>query len=148
MTAVLSWLTGRRCEGVVLDFWVWRFDFGGAELKIECPWRILAAGRIAVTDYDHGKQFGLPRPVDAALEARERLGQRSVQSVHLGPESGDLTLDFGDGVRLEVWNSSSGHEAWTAHGPDGELIVATGGSELAVWGPRSRGAPGADENRA
>ena len=133
MTVDLSWLRERRCERVEVDVSGTRFDFGGAMLHVECPWRIVAAGRIVVGSVDHVRRFGRPSDVDAAQEVRKFLDQRRIEHVRLDPESADLTLDFGDGIRLEIWNNSSGYEGWNASGPAGQLVVAMGGGELAVW---------------
>jgi len=110
MTVDFSWLTGRRCESVALDVSGSLFSFGDATLQIGCAWRIIAAGRIALGSVDHGQRFGLPSSVDATADARALLGQRRIQHVRVVEESGDLTRDFGDGVRLEIWNTSSGYE--------------------------------------
>ena len=134
MTVDLSWLKDRRCESVALDVSGSLFCFGDdATLQIGCAWRIVVAGRIALGSVDHAQRFGLPSPVDAAVEAPEILGQRRVQHIHVAEQFGDLTLDFGDGVRLEIWNGSSGYEGWTAVGPAGRRIVAMGGGELIIW---------------
>jgi hypothetical protein len=87
----------------------WFVTFGGgATVATEALWRLLAEGRIVVTSEDHGHQFGLPEPVDAAavLLARARDGRTTGATIALA--TGDLTIDFGDGMQLQFLQTSSG----------------------------------------
>ncbi len=133
MTPDLSWLLQRRCRTISIDVSGAYFDFEGASLTLECPWRIMARGRIMLGSVDHAQKFGHDTPVDAAATAASILGDRKIQYVQVLPNSSDLVLDFGNGLRLEAWNNSSGYEGWTAHGPDNQRIVALGGGEVAIW---------------
>ena len=134
MSPDLSWLLNGECRSVTIDISGTRFEFEDASLQLECPWRILSKGRIALGSVDHEQQFGLPKPLDAAVEALTLLKGQRVQSVVVVRESGDLVLHFSEDLRLEGWNHSSGYEGWIATGPNKQHVVAMGGGEVVVWG--------------
>jgi len=143
----LGWLVGRTLAEVErLGRCVWRFRFGSdAEVRSECPWRIIRDGGIVLSSEDHGHQFGQPAPVDAEAECRVVIGGAMVRSVKVRSESRDLVVEFGPGLRLELVPLSSGYESWQVRGPRGLDITAIGGGELAVWSPAAE--PGAAADR-
>lgn len=115
----------------------WLFEFGDThKLVVECPWRILAEGRIAHADEDDGQRFGLEKAVAGAERALSLLEGKRVRKFGIDEVSGDLRLEFVGGVALELWNNSSGYEAWSAiakHGAQEFGIVAQGGGGVATW---------------
>ena len=114
----------------------WEFEFGPAcVLRVSTLWRIVEAGRIAVTNRDDGHRFGLPSPVDSAAEALRILGSKIILSAIVDDDLGDLTMLFDQGARLELFNDSSGLETWEMAGPDGALVVACGCAGAAIWLP-------------
>ena len=117
----LDSLRGRvRTEVVRRDYdWLVVFNEGWS-LRIACPWRIVAGGRIAVAHSDHEQQFGLPEPVDAPSNAMSLLSGQLIMSADIRPETNDLSLQFENGSRLEAFVDSSGYECWELSGPDGE----------------------------
>jgi len=125
-----------KCLRVSIDVSGAYFDFGAASVQLECPWRIMSEGRIALGSVDHEQAFGLPKPVDAAVEASNLLKGHPVERAEVLPHSSDLVIDFGKGLRLEGWNSSSGYEGWSATGPNNQRIVALGGGDAGVWEQR------------
>lgn len=105
--------------------WVFQFS-GGITLRVAAPWRLVAAGSVALGWQDHDQQFGLPEHVDAPQRLRALIGTRTVVTASYD-DVGDLAIVFeGDGV-LEVFNASSGYEGWTLHGPGERWVVAQGG---------------------
>ena len=113
----------------------WAFHFTqSAVLRVECPWRILADGRIGLGGRDHGQKFGLPEPLDGATESRRLLLNKTVQAVRTRDDTGDLIIEFGDRTALEVLNTSSGYEGWQFR--DARLqVIALGGGELVFLEP-------------
>jgi hypothetical protein len=115
----------------------WSFQFGGdGGLSIESPWRIIVSGRIALADEDDGQKFGLPAPINAAARAMELLAGMKIVSVDVSSVSADLRVQFNGSTVLEVFNNSSGYEAWhavVAVKPTCVHVVAQGGGELATW---------------
>jgi hypothetical protein len=73
------WLAAQQVESVSWsDPLPWLFSFSrGARLTVECPWRIIAEGHIAVSSEDHGQQYGLPAPID--LQRLLASGSRPAQ---------------------------------------------------------------------
>ncbi|HEY9218584.1 MAG TPA: DUF6188 family protein [Phenylobacterium sp.] len=91
----------------------WVFSLtSGATLAVECGWRIVAGGKLAVASADDDQSFGLGAPLDAAERAGKFLSGGTLDMLSVRAETGDLVLTFADGVRLEVINRSSGFEAW------------------------------------
>lgn len=131
MPNLLSNLIGRRCNRLFADSETkeWIFDFGeGLVLQANCPWRIVVAGRNRLGWRDDGQKFGLPGPLSAAARAAELLAT-PVDSAQISNEAGDLTVTFGVGCQLELFNDSAGYEGWTLNGPRGAFLVAQGGGQ-------------------
>jgi hypothetical protein len=131
--ADLSWICGHAFGQLSRREHDWLFTFSeGVSLVVECPWRLLADGRIRVSSDDDGQQFGLPKPIDSATEATNLIGGRLVRSISVRPGVLDLLVEFDGGHALEVLPVSSGYEAWQVHRPaDRSSVIAVGGGELA-----------------
>jgi len=118
---MLPELIGRTCQSVERQEYSWSFGFGeNYGLSVECPWRILINNRIELADRDHEQQYGLLEPIDVSVDAFTILSGKAVTDVD-ATEAGDLTLTF-DSVRLEIFNNSSGYEAWVLSTP-GAIVV-------------------------
>jgi hypothetical protein len=115
----------------------WVFEFGdGHNIMAECPWRIVAEGRIAHADEDDGQLFGLERPVVGSERAKALLAGKRILGFKIAEVSGDLRVEFTSGTILEFWNNSSGYESWRAIVKDGAQetgIVSQGGGRIAIW---------------
>jgi hypothetical protein len=136
MRRELPCLEGRTVRSVRHDesSETWVFDFGdGYLLQVTSPWRITDARRVALGHLDHRQQFGLSEPVDGQSAALALLKDRRVIYAVVLEVTGDLQLDFEQHNRLEVFNESSGYEAWTLSSPDGRMLVALGGGEVDEW---------------
>lgn len=130
----LSWLVGNSLVGVEAEEsgrWVFRFS-GGGSLMVECPWRLLQQGLIAISSDDHKQQFGLPAPIDAAKEISACLAGKSVTAVQIATGTADLTIHFG-ADELQIIPFSSGYEAWETISPSGFQLIAQGGGQLAEF---------------
>ena len=99
----------------------------------ECPWRLLQAGRVAISSEDHLQQYGLPAPLDAAAVASALLESRPITHVQVRDGTADLFLDFSGGIRLEIIPISSGYESWGVTTPSGFEVIAQGGGQLSGW---------------
>ena len=129
----MAWLVGRQLQSFVRrEFdWVMTFD-SEAKLVIECLWRLIEDGRIRLTSQDDGHQFGLPAPVDAAVEMEKRIAGSLVEAVMLCDGILDLKISLSNGHDLQIIPNSSGYEAWTAS--DGRSqFIAVGGGELVIF---------------
>lgn len=129
-------LIGRQLLSVEKKDYSWFFGFGaGVSLATESPWRLIEQGRIAVSSEDHGQQFGLPAPVDAAREVLSRAAGRTVEAASVASDSGDLMVQFPGRVYLQQLQLSSGHESWRLS-VDGSESICMGGGSIAHF-PRS-----------
>ncbi|MGI8782393.1 MAG: DUF6188 family protein [Acidobacteriota bacterium] len=136
MTTPVTWLSARSLRSVCHDDEAgqWVFDFGeGHVLQVASPWRLVKGGAIALGHCDHGQQFGLPQPVDAEAAAYGLVAGRVVLEAVVGDGSADLVITFDSGIRLEIFNNSSGYEGWNLNAPGGRMLVAQGGGNLVEW---------------
>ncbi len=102
-------IVGRQLFSVEKKDYSWFFGFGpGVSLATESPWRFIEQGRIVVSSEDHGQQFGLPTPVDVALELKSRAAGRAVEAASVASGSGDLTIQFPGPAYLQLLQLSSG----------------------------------------
>jgi hypothetical protein len=130
----VPWLLGRMLRSIEHDreCHEWSADFGEQHcLRIASPWRFVRDGEVRLGYEDDEQRFGLPEPVNAPARALELAGGRPVREA-LVNASGDLALDFGEGVRLEVFNQSSGYEGWKLHMGE-SVLVAQGGGNVYGW---------------
>ena len=110
-------------------------SFSKVTVGVECLWRIVTRGRVALTSEDHGHQFGLPAPVDAVARCTELFSTRHVSAVTLREDTADLAIEFTDDLRLEVIPTSAGYESWRLHDPSGTSYFVQGGGQICIWKP-------------
>jgi hypothetical protein len=130
---------GSTCA-VELNENVWAFVFTRSDqptctITVESIWRLIEDGRIAVTSEDHGHPFGLPEPVHAEGQARRGLADKSVLEIAVDRTTGDLTMVFAGGVRVQVLTTSGGYESWQAYfrSGDEDIILVDGGGGALSW---------------
>jgi hypothetical protein len=125
----LTWLVGRQLKVVEKKDYSWFFTFDdGSSIATESFWRLITTDGVAVTSEDHGQQFGLPAPVDAAELAKTKIGGTTVDRFTLDEQTGDLSICFSDKT-LQFVTTSAGYEGWrTVHGS--QEIVCGGGGRL------------------
>jgi hypothetical protein len=126
---------GRECR-VVRREADWEFDFGDRfSIAVSVPWRVVTADGIAHGYDDDGQWFGLPQPVNGEARTNELLQGQKVSSVELDEQTADLRVVFGERIRLDLFNQSSGYEGWQASLPDNgnEIsVIALGGGGVAI----------------
>ena len=128
-----DWMLGRRATVSFLEPDSWFIALGESlGIRIECPWRLLQHGVIAVSSDDHRQQFGLPAPVDAAERASFMLADAAVLRVEFREGTADLLIHFENDNRLEVIPFSSGYESWEICAPGGKNVIALGGGKVSV----------------
>jgi hypothetical protein len=129
-----SWMVGRRAQVSFSEPSTWFVGFGDSlSISVDCPWRLIHDGGIAVSSDDHRQQFGLPAPVDAAERASSLLAGLTIQGVEVREGTADLFIDFERNWRLEIIPFSSGYESWQVSTPSGKNVVAQGGGQLSAW---------------
>ena len=132
-----SFLVGRPCQVVKRES-DWTFNFGeGLNIGASVPWRIVTAEGIGFGDIDDGQWFGLPQPVDGEATVNALLKGHIVTDVEVDELTADLHIHFGNGVRLDLFNPSSGYEAWAAKlsraAAPSISIIAMGGGGLTIF---------------
>lgn len=130
----LSWMIGARVRAISLvEPSSWCFELvGGGTLRTETVWRIIGEGRVQATSVDHGHQFGLQQPVDAAARAKGALAGATVRQASIARDTGDVVVDFANGSRLEVLTTSSSYEGWSIVSPRGDEVIGLGGGSIDV----------------
>jgi len=116
----------------------WSFNCGDAcGIVGHVPWRLVEAGYIALTNADDGQKFGLPEPVDAETRANALLNRATIDRVQADPVTADLSLWFSNGLRLDLFNHSTGYEGWEAWLQDDDRsvsVIAMGGGGFSIIG--------------
>lgn len=105
-------------------------------MSVSVPWRIVTANGIEFADTDDGQLFGLPGPVDGQEKSNTLLDGRRVASFDVDVKTADVRIDFEGGVRVELFNNSSGYEGWTAQFQTEDKttsVVGLGGGDLAFF---------------
>ncbi|MBX3563336.1 MAG: hypothetical protein KF730_02050 [Sphingomonas sp.] len=104
----------------------WAFDFGdAATICVGCLWRMRSEA-LLLTSEDSDRQFGLPEPIDAASRCNEIVAGAVVDAIAFDQQTGDLTLDMSNGVKVELITDSSGYESWQVYA--GDELRAVGGN--------------------
>lgn len=130
----MSWVIGKYVQNVLAEGHRWTFRMtDGASLSVETHWQIVAEGHLRLASGDHGQQYGLDAPIDAARSAVDLLANRKIVAAVADPATADLRIDFDDAVSLRTFNDSSGFEAWQFTLPNGKLIVAQGGGNIVAY---------------
>jgi len=126
-------LVGQKLQTVEKKDCSWTFVFAD-EISIvtESPWRFLTPDGIVVTSEDHGHQFGLPAPVDAAERVLAAVSTRPVVAASITRTAADLIVDFGSQVQLQFFQMSCGYEAWRLYN-HGDETICTGGGDIAYF---------------
>ena len=106
---------------------------GGDSIATESTWRLVAKERIVVTSEDHGHQFGLPVPVDAAKRVTDTLKSDPITHASHDSSTGDLLLGFSSGRYLEFLQLSCGYESWRLS-RQGKDYICMGGGEYTCFG--------------
>jgi len=115
--------------------WDLRFD-AGSSLMFQSVWRLVSDTAIEVTSEDDGQTFGLKIPIDATAQLKAKIGDNQVSDVRINAVTSDLTLYFGQHLRLEVVSTSSGYEAWSLHAKEVQ-IIGRNGDTVVFSSPRS-----------
>lgn len=137
LSAISDATHGCACRVTRLDGG-WSFSFTGTETRgcaifASAPWRIVTGEGIAHAADDDGQWFGLPAPVDGEARANGILGGKRVFSFTVERVTADICVEFDGGVRLEVFNNSTGYEGWNAAFQVGQVdvtLVGGGGGDL------------------
>ena len=126
-------LVGQALKSLEKKDYSWFFVFADdVSIVTESPWRFLTADGIVVTSEDHGHQFGLPAPVDAAERVLAGVSSRAVVAACITRPAADLIVDFGSQIQLQFFQMSCGYESWRLY-IRGDETICTGGGDIAYF---------------
>ena len=110
----------------------WFFMFtGDISIATESSWRLLNDDGIVVTSEDHGHQFGLPAPVDAAQRVLSAVLGKPVVAASIIRPTSDLSVDF-EYTSLQFLQMSCGYESWRLSIRD-NLTICLGAGDIAYF---------------
>src|SRR5688500_4611040 len=122
---------------VIFDGFSWYWYFENSWLGSVNLWRFLRDGRVQYVSSDQGARFGLGHPLDLMGPRQDALGGRRVVGIDIDDQTGDLVLDFGDGVRIQVLISSGGYESYMLLANGNQYIgYGAKGAEMIDWDGR------------
>jgi len=137
----LSWIVGNVVERVQYDAQTRRWFFAISDqtmLAVDCSWKIILPRTVPLASGDHGQQYGLTSPIDAAGKAMELLARHKIRSIASDKLTSDLTINFEDDIILRTFNASSGFEAWQLTGPQGVEFIAQGNGNIVTLSAQKR----------
>ena len=126
----LKWMIGLSIVAVEKKDYTWffRLNDGAVIAATDSPWRLVTPKGVAITSEDHGHQFGLPSPVDAAEIVKPQALGRRIDNCEVDKKTGTSSSTW-DQFLLRSYVFSSGYEAW--HLTHSSLeIVCTGGGKI------------------
>lgn len=134
-------LVGRRCDIDKREH-DWTFDFGdGCVVAVAAAWRLVNDEGVAFADREDVADRPVLRLLGGDSAPERLLRRRKVRRAELTPVTGDLTIVFDNGLKLEVFNNSAHYEGWQAYfALDGEsvcLVGLAGGGVSAVGAARA-----------
>ncbi len=89
----------------------------GSKLRADY-WRLIKDGNTCISSFDHQQQYGLPAPLDAIKQLQKQLQSKTLTEARLDRETGDLLLEFNQGMKFQVLNFT-GYEVWEIRFPNG-----------------------------
>jgi len=130
----LNWLIGKTCTRIdAISEGVFSFEFGDCGINVACAWRLVENGQVALADRDHGQPYGLGVPINTPVRGMQLLGARRVVAAVADDVIGDIRIEFERSLVFEVFNDSSGYEAWSMTTPDKYVWVAASGGEISGY---------------
>jgi hypothetical protein len=139
----LKWVIGRSVTEVEKKDYTWFFRFDdGTVISTDDCWRLGSTAGIVVTSADHGQQFGLASPINAADVVKTETNGKIVNNSELYKGTGDLSLSM-ESLSLTFFCLSSGYEAWHMTRGDLELVCMGGGRVVEISKDRNSEQDGA-----
>jgi len=100
----------------------------GYAVSAETLCRYVGRDGAFISSQDHGQQFGLAKPFDAAEKISTAIIGKEIKEVIFSEVTGDLTLVV-EGGQLEIICNSAGYECYQINGPGNLIIVGRGGNQ-------------------
>ena len=115
MTNELTFITNTLFDKVIFDknSNCWLFTFADKIYASSSGfWRLLKHNKIIFISLDNEQQFGLPKPIDLVGELNIILIGKYLTNIEVIKDTFDLTLTLTDGLKIEIFISSSGYETY------------------------------------
>jgi hypothetical protein len=137
----LQWMLG--CSVISYSFsepdlWVIKMS-GGGMVSTQSSWRVTTPSGMVASSADHGHQFGLPAPVDAAVQAMSATSQSRIVDVRIDDRAPDLVIQLENGSVLQILATSTGYESWQTSSPLGVCIAVDGRRNASSWTEKRKG---------
>lgn len=82
-------------------------------------WRIFGKD-VRLSTFDHNKIYGMPKPINVYDELQQIIKPGMLaRSMYLDCHSGDLNIEFENGLTLQCLNLTA-YEEWISYSPEGE----------------------------
>ncbi|MGE5072958.1 MAG: hypothetical protein ACM3MF_05980 [Anaerolineae bacterium] len=109
----------------------WEFRFvGGIVVWTYGPWRLIGNGRIIMSSEADGFQVSHAESIDAAQRVLTETANSRVVAASISANTGDLVIEFGGHVQLELLQISCLWQAWELLVQD-QRYVCTGDGRIA-----------------
>jgi hypothetical protein len=91
----------------------WYFSFEKKlSIRLHCFWRLCSEDELLWTSNDHKQIYGRKNPIDLQEELSTLLKGQEVTKVDRITKTGDIKIDFENGLYLEAFTDSCGFESW------------------------------------
>jgi hypothetical protein len=108
----------------------WYFNFDDElSIRLECFWRLFSEDGIVWTSNDHNQKYGRKTPIDLQKEINKALKEQKINKVDRIEKSGDIKINFVNGLYLEAYTDSCGYESWEINWND-KIYVGMGQGEI------------------
>jgi hypothetical protein len=106
-----AWMLGRTVDAYSFyEPCLWTMTLsGGGSMSTEAIWRVSSVTDLIASSTDHGHQFGLLSPVDAAARAREATSSSAIVGVEVRAAAPDLVMRFANGAVLYTADADGQH---------------------------------------
>lgn len=110
----------------------WFFLFADKVYATSCRfWRLIKDDKIKAVSFDHGHQFGFPKPLDLIEKVTQLMIGKTLLEIKVDKFTADLTLILSDNIRIEIFIYSTGYESYDFSIED-KRYIGCGGGELGI----------------
>ncbi|MGB4774418.1 MAG: hypothetical protein WBP45_04545 [Daejeonella sp.] len=134
MTHELTFITSSLFDKAAFDNNAdyWRFSFTDKIYASSSGfWRLLKSNKIIFVSFDNGEQFGLPEPIDLAVELNKILEGKYLTKIEVLKDTFDLVLTLTDDLKLEIFIASSGYETYD-FSLNAKRYIGLGSGDIAI----------------
>ena len=101
-------------------------------IHLESFWRVIEKNRVIFTISDDKQKFGLKKPFDVLEAFNEEFDGVELLDIEIKRPISDISFNFKNEKRIEVFVDSSGYEGWSMGG-NKRQIICLGGGDIAIF---------------